>query len=282
MEIPLVVLVDDDTASASEIVAGSLQDLDRAVVVGSNTYGKGLVQSSRELPYNGSLKLTTAKYYIPSGRCIQEIDYKQKRKEAEIYRETGRRVSLKDSVKSQIFHTAGGREVTESNGIKPDVEVKHDTIANVVFYISRDGIDELTDWGTKYVEKHPTIPAVKDFTITDEDYDTFKKMLKDSGFKYDQLSEKRLEDLKKTAEFEGYYEEAKEEFEALEKKLTHNLDRDMDKHQKNIRKLMANEVVKRYYYEAGAVEEAIKDDEDIEKALEVLHNESEYKKILSK
>ncbi|MBQ9665393.1 MAG: PDZ domain-containing protein [Bacteroidaceae bacterium] len=282
LEIPLVVLVDDDTASASEIVAGSLQDLDRAVVVGSNTYGKGLVQSSRELPYNGSLKLTTAKYYIPSGRCIQEIDYKQKRKEAEIYRETGRRVSLKDSVKSQIFHTAGGREVTESNGIKPDVEVKHDTIANVVFYISRDGIDELTDWGTKYVEKHPTIPAVKDFTITDEDYETFKKMLKDSGFKYDQLSEKRLEDLKKTAEFEGYYEEAKEEFEALEKKLTHNLDRDMDKHQKNIRKLMANEVVKRYYYEAGAVEEAIKDDEDIEKALEVLHNESEYKKILSK
>lgn len=282
LDIPLAVLVNEETASAAEILSGALQDLDRAVVVGCNTYGKGLVQSSRELPYNGSLKLTTAKYYIPSGRCIQEIDYKQKRKEAEIYRETGKRVSLKDSVKSQIFHTANGREVTESNGIKPDVEVKHDTIANVVFYISRDGIDELTDWGTSYVQKHPTIPAVKDFAITDDDYNELKKRLKDSGFKYDQLSEKRLADLKKTAEFEGYYEEAKEEFEALEKKLTHNLDRDMDKHQKDIRKLMADEIVKRYYYQAGSVEEALKGDEDVEKALEVLGNESEYKKILGK
>lgn len=282
LDIPLTVLVNEETASASEIVAGSLQDLDRAVIIGSNTYGKGLVQSARDLPYNGSLKLTTAKYYIPSGRCIQEIDYKQKRKEAEIYRETGRRVSLKDSIQHQTFHTAGGREVTESNGVKPDIEVHHDTIANIVFYISRDGIDELTDWGNKYVQKHPTIPPVKDFAITDEDYAEFKKMLKDSGFKYDQLSEKRLEDLKKTAEFEGYYEEAKDEFEALGKKLTHNIDRDMDRHQSDIRKIMANEIVKRYYYQAGAVEEAIKGDEDIAKALEVLHNESEYNKILGK
>ena len=282
LDIPLTVLVNEETASASEIVAGSLQDLDRAVIIGSNTYGKGLVQSARDLPYNGSLKLTTAKYYIPSGRCIQEIDYKLKRKEAEIYRETGRRVSLKDSIQHQTFHTAGGREVTESNGVKPDIEVHHDTIANIVFYISRDGIDELTDWGTKYVQKHPTIPPVKDFVITDEDYAEFKKMLKDSGFKYDQLSEKRLEDLKKTAEFEGYYEEAKDEFEALGKKLTHNIDRDMDRHQSDIRKLMANEIVKRYYYQAGAVEEAIKGDEDIAKAIEVLHNESEYNKILGK
>ena len=172
-QIPLVVLVNSRTASAAEIVSGSLQDLDRAVVVGSKTFGKGLVQSPRELPYNGSLKLTTAKYYIPSGRCIQAIDYKQKRKDAEIYRTTGKRAEKKDSIDNQhIFHTAGGREVTEGSGIKPDVEVKHDTLANVVYYLSID--DVLTDWGTKYFQKHPTIPEVKDFAITQEDYEDLK------------------------------------------------------------------------------------------------------------
>lgn len=280
LDIPIIVLVNDDTASASEIVAGSLQDLDRAVVMGSNTYGKGLVQNARELPYNGSLKLTTAKYYIPSGRCIQEIDYKQRRKEAEIYRETGKRVSLKDSLQQQVFHTAGGREVTEARGIKPDVEVKHDTIANIVAYIATD--DALIDWGTEYVQKHPTIPPVKDFAITEEDFADLKKKLHDTNFKYDQLSEKRLSDLKQTAKFEGYYEDAKEEFDALEAKLTHNLDRDMERNQKDILKLMANEVVKRYYFQAGTVEEALKDDPDLEKAIEVLNNSEEYNKILGK
>ena len=202
LDIPLAVLVDDNTASAAEIVSGALQDLDRAVVIGCDTYGKGLVQSSRELPYNGSIKLTTAKYYLPSGRCIQKIDYKKLREAAEIYRATGKRVDTKaDSIK-QIFHTAGGREVTEGNGIKPDIEVKHDTLSNIVYYLSND--DVLTDWGTKYCQNHPTIPAVKDFAITDADYAEFKKMVKDSDFKYDRVSEKRLADLKKSAEYEGY------------------------------------------------------------------------------
>ena len=281
LDIPLVVLVNGRTASAAEIVSGALQDLDRAVVVGSKTFGKGLVQSPRDLPYNGSLKLTTAKYYIPSGRCIQAIDYKQRRKDAEIYRATGKRAEKKDSIANQhIFHTAGGREVTEGRGIMPDVEVKHDTVANVVYYLSVDDI--LTDWGTAYFQKHSAIPAVKDFAITDNDYEDLKRMAKDNDFKYDRLSEKRLADLKKTAEFEGYYEDAKAEFEALEKKLAHNLDRDMDKHQKDIRKIMAQEVVKRYYYQAGAVEESLKDDEDVEKAIEVLNDEKEYNEILKK
>ena len=281
LDIPLVVLVNGRTASAAEIVSGALQDLDRAVIIGSKTFGKGLVQSPRELPYNGSLKLTTAKYYIPSGRCIQAIDYKQRRKDAEVYRTTGKRAEKKDSLANQhIFHTAGGREVTEGSGIMPDVEVKHDTMANVVYYLSVD--DVLTDWGTEYFQKHPTIPAVKDFVITDDDYERLKRMAKDSDFKYDRLSEKRLADLKKTAEFEDYYEDAKEEFEALEKKFAHNLDRDMDKHQDDIRKMMAQEVVKRYYYQAGAVEESLKGDEDIEKAINVLNDESEYNKILKK
>lgn len=302
LDIPLAILVDANTASASEIVAGSLQDLDRAIVVGTGTFGKGLVQSSRELPYNGSLKMTTAKYYIPSGRCIQKIDYKQLRKEAEIYRNTGKRPEKKDSVKT-IFHTADGREVTEGNGIKPDVEVKHDSLSPVVYYpiaistgseylrslMTHSNLlvylyndDALIDWGTKYFQHHSTIPAVKDFTITDADYAEFKQMLKDSDFKYDRASEKRLADLKKTAIFEGYYDDAKEEFDALEKKLAHNLDREMDRHQSDICKLMAQEVLKRYYYQAGKVEDAIKEDEDIKAALGVLYNESEYKKILGK
>lgn len=280
VDIPLAVLVDENTASAAEIVSGSLQDLDRAVIIGGDTYGKGLVQSSRELPYNGSIKLTTAKYYLPSGRCIQKIDYKKLREAAEIYRTTGKRVSTKgDSIK-QIFHTAGGREVTEGNGIKPDVEVKHDTLSNIVYYLSND--DVLTDWGTKYCQNHPTIPAVKDFSITDADYAEFKKMVKDSDFKYDRQSEKRLADLKKTAQFEGYYDDAKAEFDALEKKFAHNLDREMDRQEKDLRKVMANEIVRRYYFQAGTVEEMLKDDDDTKRAIEVLGNSAEYNKILGK
>ncbi len=280
VDIPLAVLVDENTASAAEIVSGSLQDLDRAVIIGGDTYGKGLVQSSRELPYNGSIKLTTAKYYLPSGRCIQKIDYKKLREAAEIYRTTGKRVSTKgDSIK-QIFHTAGGREVTEGNGIKPDVEVKHDTLSNIVYYLSND--DVLTDWGTKYCQNHPTIPAVKDFSITDADYAEFKKMVKDSDFKYDRQSEKRLADLKKTAQIEGYYDDAKAEFDALEKKFAHNLDREMDRQEKDLRKVMANEIVRRYYFQAGTVEEMLKDDDDTKRAIEVLGNPAEYNKILGK
>lgn len=280
LDIPLAVLVDANTASAAEIVSGALQDLDRAVVIGSDTYGKGLVQSSFELPYNSSIKLTTAKYYLPSGRCIQKIDYKKLREAAEIYRATGKRVDTKaDSIK-QIFHTAGGREVTEGNGIKPDIEVQHDTLSNIVYYLSND--DVLTDWGTKYCQNHPTIPAVKDFAITDADYAEFKKMVKDSDFKYDRVSEKRLADLKKSAEYEGYYEDAKAEFEALEKKFAHNLDREMDRKEKDIRDVMANEIVRRFYYQAGAIEQLLKDDDDTKRAIEVLNDPTEYNKILRK
>lgn len=278
LDIPVVVLVNEKTASAAEIVSGSLQDLDRAVVVGTKTFGKGLVQSTREVPYNGGVKMTTAKYYIPSGRCIQAIDYKRLRDEAEAKR-MGKLLPPVDSLK-HVFHTAGGREVTEGSGIMPDVVMKHDTVSNIVFYISVDDI--LTDWGARYNDQHPTIPAVKDFTITDADFASFKQFAKERDFKYDRMSEKRLSDLKKTAQFEGYYDDAKEEFEALEKKLAHNLEREMDKHKKDIRKLMAQDVVKRYYFQAGGVEEAIKGDEDVEKAISVLANKEEYDKILKK
>ncbi len=277
LDIPVVVLVNEKTASSAEIVSGSLQDLDRAVVLGTKTFGKGLVQSTRELPYNGGVKLTTAKYYIPSGRCIQAIDYKRLREEAEAKR-LGKSLPPVDSLK-HIFHTSGGREVKEGSGIMPDVVMKHDTISNIVFYISVDDI--LTDWGAKYAADHASIPAVKNFAITDADYASFKQFAKDRDFKYDRMSEKRLADLKKTAEFEGYYDDAKAEFEALEKKLAHNLEREMDKNEKDIRKLLAQEIVKRYHFQAGAVEESLKGDEDIEKAISVLANKEEYNKILT-
>ena len=266
----IAVLVNGTTASASEIVSGSLQDLDRAVVIGARTYGKGLVQSSRELPYNGSLKLTTSKYYIPRGRCIQAIDYKLKR--------DGKTSKVPDSL-TNVFHTIGGREVRDGGGIKPDIEIKHDTMANVVFYLSND--DVLLDWGTKYAQKHAEIAPIEEFEITDADFEELKEMARKSGFKYDRLSENRLKDLRKVAEFEGYYEDAKEEFEALEKKLEHNLDREFDRFKKDIKELMAQEIVKRYYYQSGALQEALKADEDLAKAIEVLGSE-EYDRILMK
>lgn len=280
LDVPIVVLVNKETASAAEIVAGALQDLDRAVIVGNSTFGKGLVQSPRDLPYNGSLKLTTAKYYIPSGRCVQAIDYKKEREAAELYRTTGKRINTKDSIAHKTFHTAGGREVTEGSGVKPDIDVAHDTLSNIVFYLSDD--DVLVDWGTRYFQKHPSIPAVRDFALTDADYEDFKDMVKASGFKYDRISVKRLEDLKKTMRFEGYYEEAKDLLESLEAKLAHNLDKEMDRKKTDILKIMSLEVVKRYYYQAGMAEEALKGDKDLEKAIEIVSDQSEYNKILGK
>ena len=280
LDVPIVVLVNKETASAAEIVAGALQDLDRAVIVGNSTFGKGLVQSPRDLPYNGSIKLTTAKYYIPSGRCVQAIDYKKEREAAELYRTTGKRINTKDSIAHKTFHTAGGREVTEGSGVKPDIDVAHDTLSNIVFYLSDD--DVLVDWGTRYFQKHPSIPAVRDFALTDADYEDFKDMVKASGFKYDRLSVKRLEDLKKTMRFEGYYEEAKDLLESLVAKLAHNLDKEMDRKKTDILKIMSLEVVKRYYYQAGMAEEALKGDKDLEKAIEIVSDQSEYNKILGK
>ncbi len=280
LDVPIVVLVNKETASAAEIVAGALQDLDRAVIVGNSTFGKGLVQSPRDLPYNGSIKLTTAKYYIPSGRCVQAIDYKKEREAAELYRTTGKRINTKDSTALKTFHTAGGREVTEGSGVKPDIDVAHDTLSNIVFYLSDD--DVLVDWGTRYFQKHPSIPAVRDFALTDADYEDFKDMVKASGFKYDRISVKRLEDLKKTMRFEGYYEEAKDLLESLEAKLAHNLDKEMDRKKTDILKIMSLEVVKRYYYQAGMAEEALKGDKDLEKAIEIVSDQSEYNKILGK
>lgn len=270
-QIPLAVLVNGATASASEIVSGSLQDLDRAVVIGSRTFGKGLVQTIRPLPYNGTLKVTTSKYYIPSGRCIQAIDYAKKNADGSVAR-------TPDSL-TTVFHTAAGREVRDGGGIRPDIEVKGDKIPNIVFYLMND--DLIFDYATQYCWDHPTLVSVDDFKLTDADYEAFKKLVKSRNFTYDRQSEKMLKSLKEIAEFEGYMTEAAEEFKALEKKLNHNLDRDLDYFAKPIKEYISQEIVTRYFYQRGAAMERLKDDTDLEEAIKVLQNPVRYREILS-
>lgn len=270
-EIPLVVLVDGSTASAAEIVSGSLQDLDRAVIVGKRTFGKGLVQVPRPLPYNGSLKVTTAKYYIPSGRCIQAIDYAKRNADGSVAR-------TPDSL-THVFHTAAGREVRDGGGIRPDIEVKGEKYPNILFYLMNE--DVIFDYGTQYVLNHPQLASVADFKLTDKDYEDFKALVKEKKFTYDRQSEKVLKNLKEVAEFEGYMDDAKAEFEALEKKLPHNLDRDLDHFKKPIQEMIAQEIIKRYFYQKGACMERLKDDADLKKALETLADQTKYVGILT-
>jgi carboxyl-terminal processing protease len=271
LDIPLAVLVDGGTASAAEILSGSLQDLDRAVIIGNRTYGKGLVQTLRELPYNSSMKITTAKYYIPSGRCVQAIDYSKRNADGSIAR-------TPDSL-TNVFHTAAGREVRDGGGIRPDMEVKVDKTPNILYYLVNE--DMIFDYATQYVIQHPTIAKVEDFQLTDADYADFKAMLKKRDFTYDRQSEEVLKKLKEFAEFEGYMENAKEEFAALEKKLQHNLDLELDRFAKDIKPLITEEIVKRYYFEKGAVQETLKEDIGLEKAMEILQKPEEYKKVLT-
>lgn len=270
-KIPLAVLVNGGSASASEIVSGSLQDLDRAVIIGTRTYGKGLVQTIRPLPYNGTLKVTTSKYYIPSGRCIQAIDYAKKNADGSVAR-------TPDSL-TNVFRTAAGREVRDGGGIRPDIEVKGDRIPNIVFYLMNEDI--IFDYATQYCWDHPTMESVESFKLTDEDYRAFKELVKSRDFTYDRQSEKMLKSLKEVAEFEGYMEGASEEFKALEKKLNHNLDRDLDYFSKQIKMYIAQEIVTRYFYQRGAAMERLKDDEDLEKAISVLKDGKQYREILS-
>lgn len=271
LDIPIAVLVNENSASASEIVAGSLQDLDRAVIIGERTFGKGLVQVIRDLPYGGSLKVTTSKYYIPSGRCVQAINYQQRTAD-------GKAERIPDSL-THVFHTAGGRPVRDGGGVTPDVTVEDPKLPTMLFYLAND--DVLFDYATNYCLAHPTIPSPEDFEVTDADYADFKARVKKADFKYDRESEKTLKALKEIADVEGYTEDAKAEFEALEKKLTHNLDRDLDHFAKDIKMLIANEIVTRYYYQRGAIIQQLKDDNDVDKAVSILTSPTEYRKILT-
>ena len=271
LEIPLAVLVNGGTASSSEILAGSLQDLDRAVIIGNRTFGKGLVQTTRPLPYGGTMKLTTSKYYIPSGRCVQAIDYKHRNEDGSVGR-------IPDSL-TTVFHTAAGREVRDGGGVTPDIAVKQEKLPNILFYLVNDNL--IFNYATDYCLKHPTIPSAEKFEITDADYADFKAMVKKADFKYDQQTEKMLKNLKEMAEFEGYLTDASKEFEALEKKLSHNLDRDLDHFSKDIKSMIAVEIIKRYYFQRGSIIQQLKDDDDLKEAVKILTAPEKYKEMLS-
>ena len=271
---PIVVLVNDETASASEITSGSLQDLDRAVILGTRTYGKGLVQVSMDLPYNANLKLTTSKYYIPSGRCIQAINYK--------HSNGGYTEHVPDSL-TRVFYTADGREVRDGGGIKPDIEVQPDSLPNIAFYLTssgRDSSEVMLNWELKYLSTHPTIAPAKNFVISDADYADFKQAVLKSGFKYDRESKKYLEGLVKLARFEGYYDDAKPEFDALEKKLNHNIAKDLDYNKQTLKQLLTSDLVSAYYYQRGSMENSLQFDKQWKRAVELLKDPTAYKKIL--
>lgn len=271
LDIPLVVLVNGGTASSSEILAGSLQDLDRAVIIGTRTFGKGLVQTTRPLPYGATMKLTTSKYYIPSGRCVQAIDYKHRNEDGSVGR-------IPDSL-TTVFHTAAGREVRDGGGVTPDITVEPEKLPNILFYLVNDNL--VFDYATQYCLKHPTIPEPEKFEVTDADYAEFKEQVKKADFKYDQQTEKILKNLKEMAEFEGYLEDASEEFKALEGKLQHNLDRDLDYFSRQIKEMIAQEIVKRYYYQRGGIIQQLKEDKDLKEAVKVLTDAERYKSLLS-
>lgn len=271
LDIPITVLVNGATASASEILSGAFQDFDRAVIVGSRTFGKGLVQTTRPLPYGGVMKLTASKYYIPSGRCVQAIDYKHRNEDGSVG-------TIPDSL-TTVFHTAAGREVRDGGGVMPDIEVKQEKLPNILFYLVRDNL--IFDYATQYCLKHPSIPSPQEFKVTDADYNDFKAMVKKADFKYDQQSEKIMKTLKEAAKFEGYLDEASEEIKALEKKLTHNLDRDLDYFSKDIRSMIADEIIKRYYYTRGGIIQQLKDDDGLQAALKILADPVKYKETLS-
>ena len=272
---PLVVLVNGETASASEITSGALQDLDRGIILGTRTYGKGLVQVPIDLPYNTNMKVTTSKYYIPSGRCIQAINYKKG--------SGGYREHIPDSL-TKVFYTRHGREVRDGGGIKPDVELKGDTIPNIAFYLSASGQDStevMFDYVVDYIAKHPTIAPAAEFHLTDADWQEFKARVIKSGFTYDPVSKKQFAELVKTAKFEGYYEEAKPAFDELEKKLNHDVAYGLDRHEQTIRQILESEIVAAYYYQAGSIEAGLRSDKQLQEAIRLLKHPDEYQKLLA-
>lgn len=271
---PIVVLVNENTASASEITSGSLQDYDRAIILGTRTYGKGLVQATVDLPYNGQLKLTTNKYYIPSGRCVQALNYKHAR--------GGYVEHVPDSL-AKVFYTVGGREVRDGGGIKPDVEVKPDSLPNIAYYLAgaRDSNEVMLNYEIDYIAKHPTIAPADEFALSDTDYAEFKDRVVKANFKYDRETEKYLKDLEKLAKFEGYYDDAKPEFEALKKKLSHNVEKDLEYNKDTIKHLLENDIVAAYYFQGGAIRNSLQYDKQVKEAMKLLDSPEEYQKILS-
>ncbi|MCR4848958.1 MAG: S41 family peptidase [Bacteroidales bacterium] len=284
-QIPLAILVDGGSASASEILAGAIQDYDRGVVIGQRTFGKGLVQNILPLSYNTQMKVTIAKYYIPSGRCIQEIDYS---KNGKLKTENGK--SDHDTLHSPLstfhsqdtlgkpFKTEAGRTVYEGHGIMPDVKIEPLKYATVTAYLYARNY--IFDYATKYAHEHPSIAPADQFKIDDATYTDFMKFVKDKGFIYTTESEKKLEELKKMAKEEGYLESIGAQIEALEKKLNADKENDLVKNRADIEDLLRLEIVGRYYYQTGRIVASLEDDKDLQAAFEILLDKKRYESIL--
>ena len=272
--IPVVVMVNGNSASSAEIVTGALQDMDRAVVLGTKTYGKGLVQMPIDLPYNSEMKVTTSRYYIPSGRCIQARKYR--------HNDGGSSEVIADSTKRK-FYTLNGREVLDAGGITPDVVVEGDSLPNIAYYLAaaRDSNEVLLNYEVDYIAKHPTVAQPVDFELSDEDYAEFKKRVLDSGFTYDRTSEKFLKDLEQLTRFEGYYDDAKPEFEALKKKLSHNVAKDLEYNKQAIKNIINNDLMAAYYFQRGATQNSLRHDKQMDEAMKLIADGERYAKILN-
>lgn len=267
---PIVVLVNGSTASSAEILSGSLQDMDRAVVMGTRTYGKGLVQAIHDVPYRGNLKLTISRYYIPSGRCIQAYDYRHLTAD-------GRVGTVPDSL-TNVFHTRGGREVRDGGGIKPDVIARADSLPSLIYDVIDS--DQLFDYATRYAQQHSSIAPANSFQLSDEDFDDFVQHVLHSDFKANRRSEEVLKVLRDAARIEGCLDDAKAEFDALEQKLKGNLEADLQRYREDIRPYVEDEIVSRYYYQRGRSEHLLRSDKVFERAVQLLNDEEAYRKIL--
>ena len=269
-DMPLAVLIDRGSASASEIVSGALQDLDRAVLIGERSFGKGLVQSVRDLAYNTKLKVTTGKYYIPSGRCIQALDYSHRNPDGSVGK-------VPDSLITE-YTTKAGRKVYDGGGINPDVKIDAEKYARITEELV---IQDLTfDFINSYALKHPEIASIRDFKITDDIYNQFKQYLKEKKFSYETESQQILEKLIKAAKTEKYYDGSQEQIAQLQKDFTHSIDRDMDVFRDEIITFLTEQFVQRYYFMEGVIEYKALHDKEIKKATEILADQDEYKKIL--
>lgn len=277
LNIPLVIMVDSNSASASEIVAGAMQDLDRAVIVGERTFGKGLVQGTFPVAYDGKLKVTTAKYYTPSGRCIQAINYTQKEGE-----KSG---TIPDSLTTE-FKTRAGRIVRDGRGIMPDVEYKYkhdkDSMSLALLCIELIKENIIFDYATHFKLNNKEIPSVEDFTLSDSIYNDFKKFAIEKDFKYENSSQEGLKKLIDIIKKENFYEETKEILDSLELKLQHNTEEELDKYRSEVSQMLSAEIVKRYYFSKGEAQESLKTDEALKLSIEILNNSNRYHGILQK
>ncbi|MDB4089143.1 S41 family peptidase [Flavobacteriales bacterium] len=270
LKIPIVVLINERSASASEIVSGTLQDLDRAVIIGNQSYGKGLVQQTKSMDYNSMIKLTIAKYYTPSGRCIQRLDYSNRNT-------TGKGTNISDSL-VQSFTTKNGRPVSDGRGITPDIEISEKSISSISAALLTKDI--IFDFATDFYYENKSIASPIDYKLGEDVYKKFVLYALKKDFEYSTGSEKILERLKEVAKNEQYFESAKEEFDALVKSLSPNKERDLDKFKDEIIMLIENEIVGRYYFQEGQMTHDLAKDDYVLKAIEVLSNKAEYNKIL--